>query len=382
MILSIIIVSYNVKYFLEQCLFSVKKAADGLSSFPDSGIEVIVVDNASSDGTIEYLQDHFPFIHFIVNEENVGFARANNIALGKAVGKYVLFLNPDTILPENIFVDCLKFFESQSSAGAIGVRMIDGNGSYLPESKRGFPTTWRSFCKLSGLSSVFPRSRIFAAYNLGHLDEKGAFVIDALAGAFMMVKKDVLDRVGGFDEQFFMYAEDLDLSKRIQDAGFENYYLGKYTILHFKGESTNKNLQYVHRFYGAMKMYVRKHYKGAGSGLMAVTLNAAIGFRRLFAMISLAKKKGMTPNLNGIHYVGDGEEIGSTKRRLPTIKNDPQAKDWLICEGDEFSFLNLISTIEALPSDTKAMVHAKGSRAVVYSFDRNQRGSAFELHVE
>src|SRR5690349_10153712 len=211
--LSVIIVNYNVKYFLEKCLRSVEKASKGLL------VEVIVVDNASSDNSIPYLSGRFPTVTFISNTTNTGFAKANNQGLALCQGEMVLFLNPDTIIPEDAFQRCLEFLNSNREAGACGVRMIDGSGRFLPESKRGFPSITTSFFKLSGITASFPKSKWFARYYLGHLPEHETNEADVLAGAFLMVKKSVLKVTGGFDEAFFMYGEDVDLSYRIQQAG-------------------------------------------------------------------------------------------------------------------------------------------------------------------
>lgn len=204
--LSVIIVNYNVKHFLEQCLFSVQKAIEDMQA------EVIVVDNNSSDNSIVYLQPKFPSVKFITNIENLGFAKGCNMGLAMATGKYILFLNPDTIVPEDCFIKCISFLEQHSNAGAIGVKMIDGSGKFLKESKRAFPSPLTSLYKLFGFSRLFPRSKTFSRYHLGHLDENKINEIDVLAGAFMMIKKEVLDKVGSFDEIFFMYGEDVDLS--------------------------------------------------------------------------------------------------------------------------------------------------------------------------
>lgn len=243
-------------------------------------VQVIVVDNASSDHTIQHVQAKFPDVAFIQNSENVGFARANNQALKIAKGEFILFLNPDTIVPEDCFINAIDFFKDHSNAGAIGVKMLDGKGRFLPESKRGFPTAWRSFSRLTGFSRLFPTSRLFAGYNLGHLDPDHIHEVEVLAGAFMLVKKEVLSKTGGFDEQFFMYAEDIDLSKRIREAGYANYYLGNQSIIHFKGESTQKDHKYVNMFYKAMTQYVDKHYKGK-PGFQKTFLKSGIEIRRI-----------------------------------------------------------------------------------------------------
>jgi GT2 family glycosyltransferase len=375
MLLSVIIVSYEVKYFLEQCLLSVKAAIRTLEQKQGEGqVEVIVVDNASKDGTINFLGERFSFVKFVCNKENTGYARANNLGLHQTEGRYVLFLNPDTIIPEDIFTNCISFFQSHPSAGAAGLRMVDGSGKFLVESKRGFPTAWRSFCKLSGLSSLFPSSQTFAGYNLGHLNESGVFPIEAIAGAFMIVRREVLEKIGGFDERFFMYAEDIDLSKRIMEAGYENYYLGDCTILHFKGESTPRNKLYVKRFYEAMKLYVQKHYKGFGSGLTVGLMRIAISFRSLIANAGVETSAEET-QLDSVHFKGDEETIRSLKGKLNGIVENEAAETWVLCEGRKFNFANLIESIQQLPESKQAMIHASGSHSIVGSFDKNKRGN-------
>lgn len=287
--LSVIIVNYNVKHFLEQCLCSVQAAATGLQ------VEIIVVDNNSADNSIEYLEPKFPSVRFIANNENTGFAKACNQGLQQSSGKYILFLNPDTIVPEDCFRKCIDFFESNADAGALGIKMIDGSGRFLKESKRAFPSPMTSLYKLFGLSKLFPRSKTFSRYHLGHLNENENNEVDVLAGAFMMIKKEVLDRVGSFDETFFMYGEDVDLSYRIQKAGFKNYYFAGSSIIHFKGESTRKGtMNYVRMFYNAMSIFVRKHYGGSRAGIFNFLIHIAIWFRAgLSALSGFIRKIGL-----------------------------------------------------------------------------------------
>jgi GT2 family glycosyltransferase len=280
--LSIIIVNYNVKYFLEQCLYSVIKACKNIET------EIIVVDNHSTDGSKEFLLSSFPAIKFLWNDANTGFAKANNQALILAKGAYILFLNPDTIVPEDCFERSIAFFESHPDAGALGIRMIDGAGKFLKESKRAFPSPLTSLYKLSGLTKLFPHSKIFARYHLGHLPENEDHEVDVLAGAYMMIPKKVLDITGSFDETFFMYGEDVDLSYRIQKAGYKNYYFAQSTIIHFKGESTRKgSLNYVRLFYSAMSLFVKKHYSGGRAGVFNFLIQAGIFLR---AILSVAGK--------------------------------------------------------------------------------------------
>ncbi|RYF97215.1 MAG: glycosyltransferase family 2 protein, partial [Chitinophagaceae bacterium] len=219
MLLSIIIVNYNVRHFLEQCLFSVTRAVQFISNDTDERrAEVIVVDNNSSDNSVEYLQPLFPGTKFLTNTENLGFAKACNQGLKIASGRYILFLNPDTIVPEDCFETCLRVFEQKPDVGALGTKMLDGSGRFLKESKRSFPSPLTSLFKLFGLSRLFPHSKIFSKYHLGNLDADKDHVVDVLAGAFMMIRREVLRITGSFDEIFFMYGEDVDLSYRIQQT--------------------------------------------------------------------------------------------------------------------------------------------------------------------
>ena len=287
--LSVIIVNYNVKHFLEQCLCSVQKAVSNLQA------EVIVVDNYSQDNSLAYLRPSFPEIKFIANDENIGFAKACNQGLREAKGKYILFLNPDTLVPEDCFELCIRFFESHPDAGALGIKMLDGSGNFLKESKRAFPSPMTSLYKLFGLARLFPRSKIFSRYHLGHLDENESNEVDVLAGAFLMTRKEVLDKVGSFDEVFFMYGEDVDLSYRIQKSGYKNYYFAGSSIIHFKGESTRKgSMNYVRMFYNAMSIFVRKHYGGKRAGIFNFLIHLAIWIKAAFtAMGNFIRRIGL-----------------------------------------------------------------------------------------
>jgi len=279
--LSVIIVNYNVKLFLEQCLCSVQKAITGLQA------EVIVVDNNSTDNSMGYLQPKFPWVRFIANTENTGFGKANNQALATANGDSILFLNPDTLVPEDCFHQCLAFMQEHPAAGAIGIKMLDGSGYFLPESKRAFPSPLTSFFKLTGMSSIFPKSKLFARYHLGHLSKNENCEVDVLAGAFMLLRKRVLDQTGGFDEQFFMYGEDVDLSYRVQISGWKNYYFAGSSIIHFKGESTKKgSLNYVRMFYQAMSVFVKKHYGGGKAVFFNVFIQIAIFLRAVLTALA------------------------------------------------------------------------------------------------
>ncbi len=252
--LSIVIVNYNVCGFLEQCLLSL---ADAVKEIPH---EIFVVDNASTDGSDTYIPRRFPQVKYIYNAENVGFARANNQAMALSSGRYVLLLNPDTVVGESVLSEACRFLDDHPDAGALGVKMLDGDGRFLPESKRGFPSPWVSFCKIFGLAKIFPRSPRFGRYHLRYLDENEINRVDVLSGAFMLLRRSTLDRCGLLDEQFFMYGEDIDLSYRMTLTGRHNYYL-PLRIIHYKGESTKtESLRYVRIFYQAMLIFLRKHY--------------------------------------------------------------------------------------------------------------------------
>jgi len=265
--LSVIIVNYNVKYFLEQCIHSVYKSIQHL------GAEVMVVDNNSVDGSCQMIHEKFPGVILIENKVNVGFSKANNQAIRKARGRYILLLNPDTVVQEDTFLSCIRFMESHPEAGCLGVKMIDGKGNFLPESKRGLPTPAVAFYKIFGLSALFPSSQRFGRYHLGFLDKDKIHEVDVVAGAYMFLRKSLLDTVGLLDEDFFMYGEDIDISYRITQAGYKNYYYPHTTIIHYKGESTKKgSVNYVIVFYNAMTIFAQKHF----SKNMARTYNFII----------------------------------------------------------------------------------------------------------
>ena len=244
--LSVVILNYNVRYFLEQCILSVQRSIKSIDA------EIIVIDNNSTDGSCEMVKKRFPNVFLIENTENVGFSKANNQAVKVAIGEYVCILNPDTAVAEDTFVKSLAYAESIENLGALGIHLMDGTGSFLPESKRNLPTPRVSLLKLLG----FGRS-----YYANHIPEKWKGEVDVLVGAFMLLKRSVFNEVGGFDEDYFMFAEDIDLSYKITKAGYKNHYLGTTSILHYKGESTKRDFEYLDRFYGAMQIFYKKHFK-------------------------------------------------------------------------------------------------------------------------
>jgi len=409
--LSVIIVNYNVKYFLEQCLVSVINACKNINA------EIIVVDNCSKDDSKTFFNNRFEKVQFIWNSENVGFAAANNIALKRAKGGIILFLNPDTILPHDCLEKTIQFLKSQPTIGATGIRMIDGSGSYLKESKRGFPSPATSLSKLTGLAKVFPTSKFFARYYLGHLSEDESCEVDVLSGAFMMVNKNVLDITGSFDEVFFMYGEDIDLSYRIQKAGFQNFYFAESTIIHFKGESTSKHTaQYIRNFYGAMELFVKKHYTQTNAFIYSSLIDMVIlskYFTSAAALLIKNKKlngkatKAIAPSsLNTVIVANIDEYIFIEQKlkaagtsynilgrvalfeksadalgilsQLPLIVYKHQLKHIVFC-ADEKSINKIIEIIETLPPLADYSFHLPNTIGVVGSNNKNEAGFYFQI---
>lgn len=288
--LSVVIVNYNVEYFLEQCLLSVQKAMQGTDT------EVWVVDNRSVDGSVEMVKKKFPWVNLIESKENLGFSKGNNLAIKQCSGEYILLLNPDTVVEEDTFRKVTDFMDAHPDAGGLGVKMIDGHGAFLPESKRGLPTPAVAFYKIFGLSALFPRSRQFGRYHLGYLSPDETHEVEILSGAFMLMRKTALDKVGLLDEDFFMYGEDIDLSWRLILGGYKNYYFPGTRIIHYKGESTKKSsINYVFVFYRAMVIFARKHFSEKNVKTFSLLINMAIYFRAGLAIVSRFAKRAVLP---------------------------------------------------------------------------------------
>ena len=316
--LSIVIVNYNVKYFLEQCLYSVRAATQGLET------DIYVVDNHSTDQSIAYLRPLFPEVTFIENQENVGFAKANNQAFRICKGEYVLMLNPDTVIGEESLRSLYFFMEDHPEAGALGLKMLNGNGVFLAESKRSFPTPWVSFCKLFGLSKLFPNSPKYASYALPYFSPDEQHEVDVLCGAFMLMRHEALDKIGLLDEDFFMYGEDIDLSYRFIQGGYKNYYMPE-RMLHYKGESTQKmSYRFLQRFYGAMLIFYRKHYSQS-SPLLSLAVRTAVMLRAgLTTLCNIGRKKSATPKHRRVLVVCRKESLEEAKKiiakKFPTCE--------------------------------------------------------------
>lgn len=369
--------------------------------------EIFIVDNNSTDGSREYLSEKFPSVIFKWNENNEGFGKASNSVLKEATGSYILFLNPDTVVAEDCFNKCLAFMNARTICGSLGVRMIDGSGKFLKESKRSFPLPLVSFYKLTGLASLFPRSKIFARYYAGHLHEQENNEVDVLAGAFMMLSKKAIDTTGGFDERFFMYGEDVDLGYRIQKAGMQNWYYAGTTILHFKGESTQRlSASYIKHFYGAMGLFVKKHYNKKKFTLFFISIVIAVIKILATLKLKIIKKPARKPTtkkllntaiiagqerfnecLHLIKYASppfsilgriavsekdDGVAIGKIAELQSSIKKN-KIELLIFCEGEQ-SFKTIIEQIELVPEHTSILLNAQNSSSMAGSNDKNSRG--------
>ncbi len=279
--LSVVILNYNVSYFLKQCIISVQRAIGNIEA------EIIVVDNASSDDSCAMVKRDFPSILLLENKENVGFSKANNQAVAVAKGKYLCILNPDTAVAEDTFLKCLSNAKKLPELGALGPYMLDGTGNFLPESKRNLPTPKASFLKLVGFTKK---------YYATNISEENEGEVAVLVGAFMFLKRSVYNQVHGFDEDYFMYGEDIDLSYKIVKAGYKNYYLGSAETLHYKGESTQKDAAYLQRFYGAMQIFYKKHFKS--NFLLDLSVKIGVGLAKSLKTknISKGKKRSKTPS--------------------------------------------------------------------------------------
>lgn len=332
--LSIIIVSYNVKHYVEQCLISI------FASLKEGDIEgeVFVVDNDSPDNTVGYIAQRFPTsiypsLRIIANARNVGFGRANNQAVRRSQGEYILFLNPDTLITERTLADMIQFADQHPDMGGLGVHMINADGAFAKESRRALPTPWVSFCKMTGLSTLMPKSRTFGRYYMQYLPKDEPCEIEIISGACMMCRKEALDEVGSFDEQFFMYGEDIDLSYRLLLGGYHNYYIPT-PILHYKGESTKKNsYRYVHTFYEAMLIFYRKHW-ASSSLLFSLPIHIAIFGRALLALLSNQLKATMQFFNMGHHKSPDLYHYDPSAPDAATLADIAERNGIDLTEGD------------------------------------------------
>ena len=302
--ISIVIVNYNVKDYLYKCLQSVRTSSNNLK------IEVIVVDNNSSDNSVEILRPSFNEVNFIQLNENIGFGKANNLGIKKSNGKYILILNPDTILEENTLTEMYEFMENHPNAGISTCKVLNGDGTFQSACRRGFPTPFAAFSKLFGLQALFPKSKLFGKYNLTYMSENETYKVDAVSGSFMFCRRDVLVDCGGFDTDFFMYGEDIDLCYRVAKSGYDIYYYPECSIIHYKGESTKRsNINEVSIFYGAMEIFVRKHYSSSGFFLFLLRMGI---FLRTFITYFNKYKRDVFIAFSDASFLTIGMLFGST----------------------------------------------------------------------
>lgn len=373
--LSVIIVNYNVKYYLDQCIRSVLRAFEEMNT----PAEIIVVDNHSTDGSVDYLEQRypqklFPMVRFVRSAHNLGFARANNIAIRQSRGEYVLLLNPDTIVGEDALKASVNFMDVHEDAGAVGVRMLGAQGRRAMESRRGLPTPMVSFFKMLGFCNRWPHHRLFGKYYMGYLPWDEPSQIEVVSGAYCMLRRKALDEVGLLDEDFFMYGEDIDLSYRVLKGGYHNYYL-PVDILHYKGESTQKSsFRYVHVFYEAMLIFFRKHYSGM-TFLLSLPIKTAIYAKALMALVGMLsdrmrKSLGFfAPSAEGAqHYVFVGslemqDACRDIARRLgldaefhdSEVLEDKSEATWsekndnvLVLDADSMSYADMLKRMSRL----------------------------------
>lgn len=365
--LSVVILNYNVKYFLELCLKSVEQAIISIDA------EIIVVDNNSSDESCEMVQEKFPNLTLISNKDNVGFAKANNQGVTIAKGEYVCILNPDTVVAEDTFIKLLNFAKTKSDVGAIGCKLIDGSGAFLPESKRNIPIVKVAMQKLFGNSGK---------YYANHLSENAIGKIDVLVGAFMFMKRDVYNQVEGFDEDYFMYGEDMDLSYKLLQSGFQNYYFGDTVCIHYKGESTNKDKKYAKRFFNAMKLFYKKHFKTniLFDALVMIGINVAHLFKgsikqnelqpEQYYFISNSKNSALEDALDKDVHVQNH------------IQNIKEASE-IIFNTSTISYKEIIQNIEILNKQRTLSfkILPKNSNFVIGSNDAVNRGKVIQFNM-
>lgn len=293
--LSVIIVNYNVKAFLEQCLMAIERAKHDLN------IEIFVVDNASVDGSQAMVKKRFPYVHLIENKKNIGFSKANNQALKLINGKYILILNPDTLIQEDTLIILKNFLDTHPNAGAVGCKLINPDGSFQIASRRGLPTPWVAFTRIFGLSKIFPKSRLFGKYNMTYLGSNVKSEVDVLPGSLMFMRKDILDKIGYFNEDYFMYGEDIDLCYRIKKEGWKIFYIPTTKAIHYKGESTKKGeISFVSNFYSAMLIFTNKHFKSHYSIFLRTILTVGIYSRAFVSYLWRILKYFVSPLLDSI----------------------------------------------------------------------------------
>jgi len=376
--LSVIILNYNVRYFLEQCVLSVQKATQNFNA------EIIVVDNNSADDSCKMMKERFPDVILIENKENAGFPKGNNIGVKIASGKYICILNPDTVVAEDTFEKVLEFAKKQKDLGIIGCKLIDGAGNFLPESKRSIPTPFVAFTKIFSLYKLFPNIKSFGKYYASHLNEDQTGKVDILVGAFMVMKKETYDEVGGFDEDCFMYSDDIDLSYMVLKTGKQNFYFHETTVIHYKGESTVKDGTYMKRFQEAMNFFYKKHFKT--SFFFSFFMKIGIVFFSFVKMFQGKKKKKIAidkyvlvtnyPNKETLDLLINKLDSGFVK----PDQIDPKKQHEFIIDADSVGFKSAIDLMEKTKNPLITFkILLKNQKFLIGSNDSNDRGEVIKL---
>lgn len=392
--LSVIIVNYNVRYFLEQCLHSVKAALQEIEG------EIIVVDNISPDDSCLMVKDKFPDVKLIENPNNVGFSKANNQGVALAKGKYVLILNPDTVVGEDSFMQLIKFAEQRANLGILGTKLFDGTGNFLPESKRGIPTPKVAFNHLFGISK-----NNTGKYYATHLTENESGTIDVLVGAFMFMERTKYNEVDGFDEDYFMYGEDIDISYKMLKKGYQNYYFSKTQVLHYKGESTSKNVKYLGNFYGAMRIFYNKHFRL--NRLYDSVMGLGISSWYWLKYLQLKRPDKSIDSSKNILYVGSENDIYESIQKQYTDSNthifavcetrtisrhddleklaleiNDKQIDEIIFDNQSNSFSKIIFYMTSLKNKGILFkIRPKDTSFIIGSNDKNGKGEVIELSL-
>ena len=364
--LSVIILNYNVRHFLELCLKSVEASLVNIDS------EIIVIDNLSSDDSCHMVKTLFPKIKLIENKENYGFSKGNNIGVAQAKGDYVCILNPDTVVAENTFEDLLQFADQQSNLGILGCRLIDGQGHFLPESKRNVPRPMVAIKKILGFSK---------SYYVSGLDEKDIGNSPIFVGAFMIMKRDIYHEVGGFDEDYFMYGEDIDLSYKVEQAGYTNIYNGNATIIHYKGESTLKDQTYANQFYGAMQIFYDKHFRSNIMFDALVWLGIKLGPIVLKSPEVIQVNPKQVVLIASKHKTSIGSIINQEliwHSQLESYKDDTE----YILDNNHLSFKSIIEILSNTPKNCTATfkILPKNSNFIIGSNSSKSRGAVIQLN--
>ena len=372
--LSVIILNYNVRYFLEQCVLSVQKALEGIDS------EIIVIDNASSDASCEMMKTKFPHIKLIENKDNLGFPKGNNIGVAQAKGEYICILNPDTVVAEDTFFKILnsQLVTRNSQLGIIGCKLIDGAGNFLPESKRGVPTPWVAFTKIFGLYKI---SNYFGKYYSQHLSENESGKVDILVGAFMLMKRELYLEVGGFDENCFMYSDDIDLSYLVLKTGKSNYYFHETSVIHYKGESTVRDGTYMKRFREAMQFFYKKHFKKSWFFDVMMQVGSFV-----FSLLKKNQQKNEVRILDEyIVFSRENLELNLSKKAtylsdFNQFENQPQRNIEIIFDTTTFSFAEIITFMQLNKSKNLSFKnYISSSNYLIGSNNSNDRGQIILL---